>query len=98
MGGIRVQFIHQRVYFWDGVEECAKLWHRVAHRTLDIDGQPDAVLFTISNTAAEVPAARVVAMACARYFIERGLHTKRCSDKRFLTYARKVIPTHFLPL
>jgi SRSO17 transposase len=71
-GEIRVQFIHQRVYFWDGVEECAKLWHLVARRTLDIDGQPDAVSFTISNAAAEVPAARVVAMACARYFIERG--------------------------
>jgi SRSO17 transposase len=71
-GEIRVQFIHQRVYFWDGVEECAKPWHLVARRTLDIDGQPDAVSFTISNAAAEVPAARVVAMACARYFIERG--------------------------
>ena len=71
-GEIRVQFIHRRVYFWDGVEACAKLWHLVARRTLDINGQPDAVSFTISNAAAEVPAARVVAMACARYFIERG--------------------------
>lgn len=71
-GEIRVQFIHRRVYFWDGEEGCARLWHLVARRTLDIHGQPDAVSFTISNAGAELPATRLVAMACARYFIEHS--------------------------
>jgi SRSO17 transposase len=71
-GEIRVQYIHARVYFWDGKEDCARLWHLVARRTLDLNGQPDEISYTISNAAAEGPAVRVVAMACARYFIERG--------------------------
>jgi hypothetical protein len=41
-------------------------WQLVARRPLDIDGQPDAVTFNFRNGGEEVPAVRVVAMACAR--------------------------------
>jgi len=40
-GEIRVEFIHQRVYLWDGEEDGAKLWHLVARRTLDADGRAE---------------------------------------------------------
>ena len=71
-GEIRVQFIHQRVYLWDGEEATAKLWHLIARRALDKDGQPEAASWSLSNAPADTPAVELVAMACARYFIERS--------------------------
>jgi SRSO17 transposase len=71
-GEIRVQFIHQRVYLWDGEEATAKLWHLIARRALDKDDQPETPSWSLSNAPADTPAVELVAMACARYFIERS--------------------------
>ena len=71
-GEIRVQYLHRRVYLWDGVEGTARLWHLIARRTLDKNGQPDAIAYTLSNAGADTPGSSVVAMACARFFIERS--------------------------
>lgn len=71
-GELRVQYIHQRVYLWNGEEATARLWHLVARRTLDKNGQPDEVSWSLSNAAAGTPGREILAMACARYFIERS--------------------------
>lgn len=71
-GEIRVQYIHQRVYLWNGEETTARLWHLVARRTLDLHGQPDEISWTLSNAGADTRGVEIVAMACSRYFIERS--------------------------
>ena len=71
-GELRVQYIHQRVYLWDGEEATARLWHLIARRTLDKNGQPDEASWSLSNAAAGTPGKEIAAMACARYFIERS--------------------------
>jgi SRSO17 transposase len=78
-GEIRVEFIHQRVYLWDGEEGCAKLWHLVARRALDAQGRAEKTSWTLSNAPADTQAAQIVAMACARYFIERGFQDAKSS-------------------
>lgn len=78
-GEIRVSFLHQRVYLWDGEEACAKLWHLVARRTLDAQGRAEKTSWTLSNAPADTPAAQIVAMACARYFIERSFQDAKSS-------------------
>ena len=78
-GEIRVEYIHQRVYLWDGEEGCAKLWHLIARRTLDAQGRAAKTSWTLSNSPAATPPAQIVAMACARYFIERGFQDAKTS-------------------
>jgi SRSO17 transposase len=78
-GEIRVEFIHQRVYLWDGEEASAKLWHLVARRTLDAQGRAEKISWTLSNAPADTPATQIVAMACARYFIERSFQDAKTS-------------------
>lgn len=78
-GDIRVEFIHQRGYLWDGEEDCAKLWHLVARRTLDAQGRAEKTSWTLSNAPADTPPAQIVAMACARYFIERSFQDAKTS-------------------
>jgi SRSO17 transposase len=78
-GEIRVEFAHQRVSLWDGAESHAKLWHLVARRTLDAQGRAGKTSWTLSNAPADTPPAQLVAMACARYFIERGFQDAKSS-------------------
>lgn len=78
-GEIRVQYLHQRVYLWNGEEATARHWHLIARRTLDKNGQPDEISWTLCNAAADIPAVRIVAMACARYFIERSFQDAKSS-------------------
>ena len=78
-GEIRVEFIHQRVYLWDGEEDCAKLWHLVARRTLNEQGHAEKTSWTLSNAPADTQPAQIVAMACARYFIERSFQDAKTS-------------------
>jgi SRSO17 transposase len=78
-GEIRVQFIHQRVYLWDGEEDCAKLWHLVARRTLNAQGHAEKTSWTLSNAPAQMAPTQIVAMACARYFIERSFQDAKTS-------------------
>ena len=78
-GEIRVEFIHQRVCLWDGAEDRAKLWHLIARRTLDAQGRAEKTSWTLSNASADTPPAQIVAMACARYFIERSFQDAKTS-------------------
>ena len=71
-GEIRVQYVHQRVYLWNGEEATARLWHLAARRTLDPHGQPDGISWTLSNAGAGTKGTGIVAMACSRYFIGRS--------------------------
>ena len=78
-GEIRVEFLHQRVYLWDGDESSAKLWHLVARRTIDAQGHAGKTSWTLSNAPADTQPAQIVAMACSRYFIERGFQDAKSS-------------------
>lgn len=78
-GEIRVEFIHRRVYLWDGEEDGAKLWHLVARRTPDAQGGAGKISWTLSNAPADIAPAQIVAMACARYFIERSFQDAKTS-------------------
>ena len=71
-GELRVKFLHRRMYFWDGEEESARLWHLIVRRTLDAKGQPQDISYTLSNAPADMPPTRLVAQACGRHFIERS--------------------------
>ena len=71
-GELRVEFLHARVYLWDREEETPRLWHLIVRRTMDADGQPQDVSYTLSNAPADTSPARLVAQACGRHFIERS--------------------------
>ena len=76
---MRVEFIHQRVYLRDGDEGSARLSHLVARRALDAQGCAEKTFWTLINAPADTQAAQIVAMACARYFIERGFQDAKNS-------------------
>lgn len=78
-GEIRVEYLHERVYLWDGKEEQPRLWHLLARRALDKNGQPEEISWTLSNAPADTPAVRLVHMVCGRYFIERGFQDAKTS-------------------
>lgn len=78
-GEIRVEFIHRRVYLWDREEGGAKLWHLVARRTLDAQGRVDKTAWSLRNAPADTAPTQIVAMACARYFIERSFQDAKSS-------------------
>jgi SRSO17 transposase len=71
-GEVRVEFLHARVYLWDGEEPTPLLWHLLVRRALDAKGQPQDLDYAVSNAPADMPATRLVAQASARYFIERS--------------------------
>ncbi|MDB6135385.1 MAG: Transposase [Verrucomicrobiales bacterium] len=78
-GEVRVEYLHERVYLWDGKEEQPRLWHLTARRALDKNGQPEEISWTLSNAPADTPAVRLIHMACARYFMERGFQDAKTS-------------------
>jgi SRSO17 transposase len=71
-GEMRLDFLHARVYLWDREEEVPRLWHLIVRRTLDAQGQPQDVSYTLSNAPADTEPSRLVAQACGRHFIERS--------------------------
>ena len=51
----------------------------MARRTLDAQGHAGKTSWTLSNAPADTQPAQIVAMACARYFIERGFQDAKTS-------------------
>lgn len=69
-GALRGEFIHQRVYLWDGKEECARCWHLLAWRRDEKSGD---IKYVLSNAAADIPLIDLARMASSRFWVERAL-------------------------
>lgn len=71
-GEMRVEFLHSRVFLWDREEETPRLWHLIVRRTMDSQGQPQDISYTLSNAPADTHPTRLVAQAFGRHFVERS--------------------------
>ena len=69
-GWIEVNYVSQRVWLWDGKEECARLWWALAWQNPD-EGSEARIHYALSNSAADTPASELVKHGVHRYWIER---------------------------
>lgn len=69
-GSLRGDFLHARVWLWDGTEEMARCWHLVAWRA---DENATEIKYVLSNAAADIPLLDLARMAASRFWIERAL-------------------------
>lgn len=69
-GALRGEFIHQRVYVWDGKEEQARCWHLLAWRP---DENSSEIKYVLSNAPADIPLLDLARMAASRFWVERAL-------------------------
>lgn len=75
-GPLRGDFLHRRVWVWDGCEESARLWHLLVWRPGE---SPQEIKYVLSNAAADMPALELARMACSRYPVERALQDAKSS-------------------
>ena len=69
-GSLRGDFLHARVWLWDGAEEMARCWHLIAWRA---DENATEIKYVLSNAAADLPLLDLARMAASRFWIERAL-------------------------
>ena len=69
-GPLRGDFMHQRVWLWDGREDSARLWHLIAWRP---EESPQQIKYILCNAAADTPQFDLARMACSRFWVERAL-------------------------
>lgn len=50
-GALRGEFLHRRLWFWDGQEAMARHWHLIAWRP---DEDSTQIKYVLSNTAADI--------------------------------------------
>lgn len=69
-GEIVADFLHTRVFAWDGTENTARHWHLLVRR------EPDGVTlkFCLSNAKENASLRHLVSMQSARYFVERAFN------------------------
>lgn len=66
-GEVVADYLKQRVWLWDGVEQRARCWHLLVRR--EIDGAK--LKFCLSNAKPEASLRRLADMQVARHFVER---------------------------
>ena len=69
-GWVEVNYVSQRVWLWDGKEECARLWWALAWQNPD-EGPKARTHYALSNAAADGLASELVKHGVHRYWIER---------------------------
>ena len=69
-GGLRGEFLHRRVWLWDGEEEMARCWHLIVWRPGE---NSQEIKYVLSNAPADIAALDLARMACSRFWIERAL-------------------------
>jgi len=69
-GALRGEFIHRRVWLWDGNEEDARCWHLIAWRP---DETSDEIKYVLSNASADIAVIDLARMAASRFWVERAL-------------------------
>ena len=69
-GSLRGEFLHARVWLWDGEEEMPRCWHPVAWRA---DGNATETKYVLSNAVTDIPLLGPARMAAPRFWIGRAL-------------------------
>ena len=69
-GSLRGDFLHARVWLWDGTEEMARRWHLIAWRA---DENATDTKYVLSNAPADLPLLDLARMAASRFWIGRAL-------------------------
>ena len=69
-GALRGEFLHRRVWLWDGEEEMARCWHLIVWRP---EENSQEIKYVLSNAPADIAALDLARMACSRFWIERAL-------------------------
>jgi SRSO17 transposase len=67
-GEVVADYLKQRVWLWDGVEQRARCWHLLVRR--EVDGAK--LKFCLSNAKPEASLRRLADMQVARHFVERA--------------------------
>ena len=75
-GTLRGEFLHERVWLWDGREDCARLWHLIVWRPAE---SPQEIKCVLCNAAADTPPLDLARMAASRYWVERAFQDAKSS-------------------
>jgi len=69
-GALRGEFLHRRIWLWNGGEEMARHWHLLVWRP---EESPQEIKYVLSNAAAGIAILDLARMACSRFWVERAL-------------------------
>lgn len=69
-GALRGEFLHRRIWLWNGGEEIARHWHLLVWRP---EESPQEIKYVLSNAAAGIAILDLARMACSRFWVERAL-------------------------
>ncbi|MBF0614927.1 MAG: IS701 family transposase [Magnetococcales bacterium] len=73
-GALQADFLHQRVWLWDGKELAAKCWHLVVRREI---ASPGEIKYSLSNAIPESSLERLAFMQGQRFWIERAFQNAK---------------------
>jgi SRSO17 transposase len=68
-GTLRGEFLHERIFVWDGVEKDAQHWHLIAWRPAE---KPDEIKYVLSNARGDIASLDMARMSASRFWIERA--------------------------
>lgn len=75
-GALRGEFLHERVWLWDGREDTARLWHLMVWRPAE---SPQEIKYVLSNAPADTAPLELARMASSRYWVERAFQDAKSS-------------------
>ena len=84
-GTLRGEFLHERVWLWDGQEESARLWpfdSRSGHPHLLVwrpAESPQEIKYVLCNAPADTAPLELARMASSRYWVERAFQDAKSS-------------------
>lgn len=73
-GMLQADFLHRRVWLWDGQEMEAKCWHVVVRREI---ASPGEIKYSLSNATSETTLERLAFMQGQRFWIERAFQNAK---------------------
>jgi len=68
-GPLKVEVLHQRVWLWDGTEQCAHHWHLIVRREV---ASTETLKYSLSNAPADTPVHTLAWQQGQRFWIERA--------------------------
>ena len=69
-GTLKADFLHQRVWSWDGKEVAAHCWHLVVRKEIQ---SPDEIKYSLSNAVPYTSTQRLAFMQGQRFWVEHAL-------------------------
>lgn len=73
-GVLSADFLHRRVWLWNGEEEQARCWHLIVRREI---ASPGEIKYSLSNASEETTPARLAFMQGQRVWIERAFQNAK---------------------